>query len=142
EIKRNSFKIFLDGIDYYLEKRQETTNREEQEIHSKTESSTLTRKDQKRIEAELRQKKFQSTKNILKEITELEKEISLLEDDEKKFEADLIDEKIYSNPQLIKQTQTAYNSVRENLQKRLSRWEKLNHDLLEIERKFESLLFS
>ncbi|MFA6024960.1 MAG: ABC-F family ATP-binding cassette domain-containing protein [Ignavibacteriaceae bacterium] len=140
EIKRNSFKIFLDGIDYYLAKREESLNFEEQEIRTKVDSSILTRKDQKRIEAELRQKKFQSTKHLLKEIADLEKEISLLEDDEKKYEADLIDEKIYSNPLLIKQTQAAYNLTKETLQKKLTRWEKLNHNLLEIERRFESPL--
>jgi len=140
EIKRNSFKIFLDGIDYYLSKREEILNQDEKDIRAKSDSSTLTRKDQKRIEAEIRQKKFQSTKHLLKEIADVEKEISSLEDDEKKLEADLIDEKIYTNPQLIKQTQADYNSVKDKLQKMLNRWEKLNHDLLEIERKFESMI--
>lgn len=139
EIKRNSFKIFLDGIDYYLSKREESLKNEEQKPASKTDSPTLTRKDLKRIEAEIRQKKFLETKDLLKEIDNLEKEIETLENDEKKFEADLIDEKIYSNVQRLKQTQSDYNLTKENLQQKLNRWEKLNHNLLQIERKFENL---
>jgi len=142
EVKRNSFKIFLDGIDYYLAKREEVLRESEIDQPIKAEGSSLTRKDQKRIEAELRHKKFQSTKHLIKQIEELEKEISRLERDEKKFEADLIDEKIYSSPQLIKQTQASYQLAKENLQTKLNLWEKLNHELMEIESRFESSLFS
>ncbi len=138
EIKRNSFKVFLDGIDYYLSKREESLKNEEQKPVSKSDSQNLTRKNLKRFEAEIRQKKFLETKDLLKEINNLEKEIEILENDEKNYEADLINEKIYSNVQRLKQTQSDYNLTKENLQQKLNRWEKLNHNLLEIERKFES----
>ena len=139
EIKRNSFKVFLDGIEYYLSKREESQNIKVPKSTSKSVSLIETKKDLKRIEAELRHKKFHATKDILKEITVLEKEIELLENNEKKCEADLMNEKIYTDPQLIRQTQTEYNLTKENLQKKMNRWEKVNHELLQIERKFERL---
>jgi len=137
EIKKHSLKTFLGGIDYYLSKRVEENEIHVDTIQLKNDSSPLSRKDQKRLEAELRQKKFQSTKELIKEVAKIESEIARLESEQKQCEADLMDEKIYSNPQLSRETQTKYQSVKETLQSRLHEWERLSDELSEIESKFE-----
>ncbi len=139
EIRKGIIKSFVGGIDYYLNKRLEVFNFDGQKDKLKTNpQNTLTRKEQKRIEAELRQKRYESTKDLIEEINKTEKSISLLEEKEKLLETELAMESIYSNPLLAKEKNFEYNFIKEKLKAELTKWEELSFKLSEIEKQFES----
>ena len=137
EIRKGNIKFFSGGIDYYLLKREEL-NLEESEVKKRNDSLIgITKKEQKRAEAEKRQAKYDATKNILPKIKELEKEIEHLEKEEKKLEQALADPKTYSEPQKAADLNKDFIKVKNELAECMNEWEELSAKLLEIESKFD-----
>ena len=137
EIRRKQFKVFDGGINYYLQKRDESLAEKPLEERANGDlKDQVSRKDQKRIEAELRKKKYDATKDIVKKIKALEEEIESLEQRYKKLELDLTDPNIFGNPAKAKETTVNYNSAKATLNKKISEWEKLSENLSDIESKF------
>ena len=137
EIRRKQFKVFDGGINYYLQKRDESlAEKPLEERANGDQKDQVSRKDQKRIEAELRKKKYDATKDIVKKIKALEEEIESLEQRYKKLELDLTDPNIFGNPVKAKETTVNYNSAKATLNKKISEWEKLSENLSDIESKF------
>lgn len=135
ELRNNSIKIFLGGIENYLIKKQEFDRKiEVEEKENQTEKS---RKDQKRIEAELRQKRYVATKEIKTKIEKLENEISKLELEKIEIENQLADPKIFSNPQIAKNTNSLYEKVKSDLENKYEIWSSLSNQLEEIEKQFK-----
>lgn len=135
ELQSGELKVYDGDIDYYLYKK--NVIEEKQNVQAeKTNLSSLTKKDQKRIEAELRQQKYQQTKDLIKSIGRIEEEISRLENEQTNLETELGDEEIYSNPILSKEKTKRYESVKLELKSLLQEWEQLQEKLLEIEEKF------
>lgn len=138
EIKKGSFRCFSGAIDYYLQKKSEEVTEEAYDAKSsKNDLSVYSKKEQKRIEAELRQKRYQSTKDLKKEIGIIENRIAALEERQKTLEDELADVTIYSNSSLIKSKNADYNSVKEELKKLVDDWTSLNEKLEDIEGQFQ-----
>ncbi len=137
EIRKNSFKIFLGGIDDYLYKRKQIIESEKAgSIKKQVADDSVSRKDQKRIEAEQRQKKYLATKDIIKQINQLEEKIDTLEKKEKELEENLADEKVYSDPQALKETTSNFNQTKIELEAAIEKWQKLSEELTNIEKQF------
>ncbi len=138
EIRKGEVRVFLGGIEYYLTKREEEANLDTgTQIIKNTEGDLVNRKNQKRIEAEKRQKKFNATKDITKKISQIEHEIETLEKKEKELEAILADPATYNNPQAAKEKNLEFINVKENLESCLSNWSKYSEELSEIEKQFD-----
>lgn len=143
DIRKSGLRIFNGDIDYYLYKRKEFLE-EENNYSKKTDSSTnnshnddsVSRKEQKRLEAELRQKKYQATKDLTKEIEKIEKQISLLEDEQKSIQTKLVDPDFYSNPEEVKQTNKRFKEVEKELEELLQNWELKTEELNKILNQF------
>ncbi len=136
DIRKGVIKNYPGDIDYYLSKREELKLTEINKFKKSVNNDSISRKDQKRIEAELRQKKYSATKNLVKRIFELEKEISKLEILNKQLELNLIDPEIYSNPEAAKETTKKFSETKVELEDVLLQWEKLNEELANIESQF------
>ncbi len=131
--KEGKTNIYPGGIDYYLSKRKD----EDIIVKSRQDNDDkLNKKDQKRIEAELRQKKYLHTKDLKKEIEGIEKDIEKCEDLKSNLEVELTREDVYSNPELAKEKNMEYENVKNRLEVLYSKWTLLNHDLEEIEKSF------
>jgi ATP-binding cassette, subfamily F, member 3 len=136
EIRDQKVKIFLDGIDYYIQKRKEIA---EQPVHIENiNEQKTTRKDQKRIEAEIRQQKFKLTKHLKADLTGCEKKIEEFEKIKQKLEADLSDSSIFSNAQLAKEKNIEYDRARISLEKEYELWTELTNKIEEIESAFDA----
>ena len=136
EIRNQKVKIFLDGIDYYLQKRKEIT---EQPIHLiNINEQKTTRKDQKRLEAEIRQQKFKLTKDLKADLSTCEKRIEKLEVLKRKLEEDLSDSGIFSNAQIAKEKNIEYDKTRISLEGEYELWTELTHKIEEIESAFDA----
>lgn len=135
ELRNNKVKIYLGGIDDYLAKRLDV---EKQEIKSQIESTNdKSRKDQKRLEAELRQKKYKATKELKTELEKIENDIAQLEEEKKKLEILLADPKTFSSPQLAKETNSKYEFTKNELESKYERWTTISQKIEEIEKQFE-----
>ncbi|HEY6905969.1 MAG TPA: ABC-F family ATP-binding cassette domain-containing protein [Ignavibacteriaceae bacterium] len=135
EIRKGIIKNFEGGIEYYLRKRALIT-----EDYLPKEMippiGQVPRKNQKRIEAELRQKKYTATKNLIEKISELEKKISELEEKEKRFEKELTLPATYSNPEKAREINFEFLESKKELEKVLAEWEKASIELNRIEQQF------
>lgn len=139
DIRKGNLKTYPGDIDYFLSKRELASLERDIDIDvikNKSEVSNVNRKDQKRIEAELRQQKHKATKDILKEISKVENQISNFEIKLKDLETKLADPTIYSNGETAKQTTNDFNQAKSNLDSAMKKWEELNEKLIEIESQF------
>ncbi|MGA8262888.1 MAG: ABC-F family ATP-binding cassette domain-containing protein [Ignavibacteriaceae bacterium] len=137
DIRKGSLKMYDGGLDYYLSKRaEELTSRENVSAKNIHAQDNVSRKEQKRIEAEQRQKRFRATKEIIQKIGELEKQISGLEVKETELENKLADEKIYSDPVTVRDVTSEYNKVKEELNYKMAEWSRLSEELQKIESQF------
>jgi ATP-binding cassette, subfamily F, member 3 len=136
EIRKGQITIFQGGIEYYLDKKQHTEIEEVSETMKRSEDLNTSRKDQKRTEAELRQKKYTATKDLIKQIDKLEKEIGIFEKRQRELEKILIDPRVYSNPNEAREKNLEYIQTKELLDKTIMDWEKLSEDLHNVEKQF------
>lgn len=137
EIRRGSFKVFPGGMDYYLQKREEENESLQADKKSKTAADDqVSRRDQKRIEAEQRQKRYAATKHITKKIDSVEGRITVLEEKVKQLENILAEPSTYDNPALAREKNTELNTSKAELEKLVSEWGELSEELAEIEKQF------
>jgi len=138
EIHPGSIRMYNGNIHYYIEKKEEEAQQAvEAGKKSEQDNSGLSRKEIKRIEAELRKKKFRSTKGIVEKIQGIENAIEKTEVKVKECESLLSDPETYANPQASKDITTQYQQSKKELQNLLEEWEKLHGSLAEIEKQFE-----
>jgi ATP-binding cassette subfamily F protein 3 len=136
EIRKGEIKIFPGGIEYYLEKKQLTEIEEESVRLKKISDLSGSKKDQKRIEAELRQKRYLATRDLIKKVNILEKKIETLEVKQKELEKMLSDPAVYSNPLEVKEKNHEYQQVKVKLDSTINEWEKYSEELHNVEKQF------
>ena len=135
-IKDKTLKIFPDGIDYFLSKRIEIIYDEEKEKTAEKNLPGASRKEQKRIEAELRQKKYLATKDLIKSVDALELKISELEKRETRVEKELSNPDIYKTPETLKEKNLELKKIKKELEQLLKQWEIRTSELHKAEEKF------
>lgn len=137
DIRKGTIKLYPGDIDYFISKRSEFSDSSTESNYEIKEKKVFSnRKDQKRIEAEIRQQKHKASKDVVKSISNLESVITKLESEYKELENKLADPEIYLNGEVAKQTTSRFNNVKSELDLALLKWEELNKTLLEIESQF------
>lgn len=131
EIRNHKIKVFPGGIEYYLQKRIEDFNKQEE-----TKSPLLknNRKDQKRVEAEMRQKIYIQTKSLKQLLNKCEDDIIKLEKLKSNLEVELSDPSVFSNPSLAKEKNNEYESIKNQLNLSYNNWTDLTNKIEEIEK--------
>lgn len=135
ELRNHSAKLFYGGIDYYLEKRNNELSSQKQKKISET---SFSKKDIKRLEAEIRQEKYRLTKDLRKQLEKCEQTISNLENEKNNLENELANPEVFSYPKLAKEKNQAYNNVKKELDKEIELWAALSDELDRIESHFSS----
>lgn len=139
DVRNQKIKIYMGGIDYYLEK----FNSENSELilynkkNINSDSISKNKKYQKRIEAEKRNKKHQATKLLNTEIGLIENRISELEIEQKDLLNKLNDTSIYSDGLQIKNINTRLKELNNQINQYLAKWEILNEELNDILKQFD-----
>jgi ATP-binding cassette subfamily F protein 3 len=140
DIRKGHLKTYLGGIDYFFSKRDFSSLERDGSIavkESKAVVNQVNRKEQKRIEAELRQQKHIATKDLVKEISKWEEKINLKEIEIKDLENMLADPAIYNDGIVAKETTSKFNKAKSELDSATKKWEELTEKLLEIESQFQ-----
>ncbi len=146
EIRNGRLKVFSGDIDYYLEKSNPQSlinsgnelDRSFNSAQNKIETKENKRKEQKRLEAELRQKKYKATKNLINQINDIETSINLLEEKKEIIEKELADPAIFTNPNVAKKKNIEYEQIKSELDKSFDSWTELSAKLEEIENNFRT----
>lgn len=137
EVKNNSISEYYGGIDYYLLKKEENADAPLSMNSNIVKTNKVSRKEEKRIEAEKRRKEFQATKKIKDSLADIELQIEKLEIKKADLENDMTKEEIYSNPDLSKKNKIEYGQVRNKLEELYDTWtdfsEQLENTLQELE---------
>lgn len=139
DIRKGNLKTYLGGIDYFFSKRDFSSLERDGSTklkENKTVVNPVNRKEQKRIEAELRQQKHIATKDLIKEISKWEEKINLKEIEIKNLENMLADPAIYNDGIVAKETTSKFNKAKSELDSATQKWEELTEKLLEIESQF------
>lgn len=137
EIRKELFRLYYGGIDYYLDKKKELSDNEKNNLLNIQTSTSGGRKEQKRVEAELRQQKYSATKELITEIRTLENKISQLEVKKTTIEKELGEPSVFSNPILAREKNTEYSLTKQNLEELINRWTDLTVELEKIEQSFQ-----
>jgi ATP-binding cassette subfamily F protein 3 len=141
DVRNKNIKIFEGDIDYYLFKTNffEENNSQLKQI-TVDEEKKENRKDRKRLEAEVRNKKHEATKDLKKKIDTCENRISELEAEKEILEKELMDEKIYTNAETAKAKTSRYEKIKNELEKNYEEWTTLHDELEKIEESFNKML--
>jgi ATP-binding cassette, subfamily F, member 3 len=131
EIRNHKIKTYPGGIEYYLQKRVEESNNQEE---IKIQSLRTNRKDQKRVEAEIRQKIYSQTKDLKQSLQKCEEDIEKLEKLKDSLEIELSDPLTFTNPHLAKETNSKYENVINQLNYCYNQWTELTNKIEEIEK--------
>lgn len=139
DVRGKAIKEFVCSIGEYLRRVEEAEKlREAAELKTAAQKNAGdSRKDQKRIEAELRQQRYKATKDINARIKNTEELISSLESKIATVEAELADPDLFTQPGLAKDKNKEYNELKQQLENTLKEWETLAVQLAEIEKQFE-----
>ncbi len=131
EIKNKKSVLYYGGIEYYMAKKEEYDAPEA--VRTSSETAKSGKKDQKRLEAELRQKKYTLTKDILAGIKLLEAEIEKLEEEKELLERNLGSPDFYSDAQTARTSTLRYEQIKKILDTKIEDWSVLNEKIEEIE---------
>ncbi len=137
EVRDNRLKIYYGDIGYYLEKKEEEEQVTSAPKQAPKENGKVTRKEQKRIEAELRKKRYSLTRDLKKNIETAEKALEENEAKKSRLEEELADPEIYNNPGLAKEKNLEYGKIKETLENLYEKWAGLQEELEEIEKSIE-----
>ncbi|NUN08170.1 MAG: ABC-F family ATP-binding cassette domain-containing protein [Ignavibacteriaceae bacterium] len=136
DIRHGELRYYPGGISYYLDKRKEEQQEESrQTVNNLARDEKDDRKSKKRLEAELRQKRYSLTKDLKKTITKLESDIEKSEAEKKELELQMADPESTLKAN-FKDLGIRYNQIESVLTQKISEWEKLCTELEEIEKEF------
>lgn len=132
EIRRGSFRVFPGTVEYYLQKRgEEMMERNEIAATSRKQEAeaAANRKDQKRLEAELRNKRYKATKEINDRIAKLEAEIEKFEVEIAALESEMAGEHFFDDASEAMKKTDAYQKLKDTLEKKMDLWGELQIEL-------------
>ncbi len=141
EVKDGQLTIFEGNVSEYLRKREEMAEKENAVQHvahalqPAVESSRveLSRKEQKRLEAEKRQERSRRLGPWLKKATEAEGMIEKLEEEKEALETKMADSELYADQNAWTNTSKEYDACKRRLERWYSRWEEAQEKIDEYQ---------
>jgi ATP-binding cassette subfamily F protein 3 len=140
EFRARTIKEHLGGIEEYLARREITSVDQAfarppiELVPGASADDAVSRREQKRLEAELRNRRYAATKELRSKIAKAEKEIAALEEQKAACDAELALPEVYSSSERARDVQARLREVSQKLGEQYTRWERLAHQLDEIER--------
>lgn len=142
EVQPEYIKTYLGNVSYYLSKKREENeanfnNQQSPQIASNKDTADpkpeLSRKEERRIEAQKRQAKYQKLKPLKKKIGKLESQIEKLEKRKREIEEAMAEPGFYDDGEQVKKTTMEYDKLKAELVEVYAKWESLAMEMSEIE---------
>ncbi|MFU8812603.1 MAG: ABC-F family ATP-binding cassette domain-containing protein [Balneolaceae bacterium] len=127
EIQPGYIKTWLGNVSYYLSKKQEERNEEQANDAQSSQQADngLSRKEQRRLEAERRNALSAKVKPLKKRLASIESSIEELETRKEEIETTMADSTFYDDPETVKEISLEYESIKQELGELLSKWEEV-----------------
>ena len=142
EVQHGHIKTWLGNVSYYLDKKSEenaTAQRiGDQRKPDKETGNNLSRKEQRRMEAEKRNALSKKIKPLKKRIEEIEKEIESMEERKSEIEEAMADPGFYDDPENVKSVSIEYETIKSGLAENLNKWEEVAGRIEFVEEQWEA----
>ena len=130
EVQPGYIKTWLGSVSYYLDKKREELEAENSDTSRNKSASTgdnsnLSRKEQRRLEAEKRNALSKKVKPLKRRLESIEKEIEEMENRKGEIEASMADPGFYDDQEKVKEVSLEYESIKTGLAENLSKWEEI-----------------
>jgi len=147
EVKDGRVTLYEGNVKEYLEKmailaekdkeRSQASSQEkaQQEDNGRGQEIRQSRKERKRLEAELRQQRAQLAGRWLKQVQEAESNIEKLEGEKEDIEALMADPELYSDEKAWTEASRKYEECKRRLDRWYDRWEKAQEEIEKIDAK-------
>jgi ATP-binding cassette subfamily F protein 3 len=132
EVRAGRIRTFLGNVSDYVEKKQreeEGSLRTGRTAEMPGQSPVLSEKERKRLEAELRQKRYAKTKPVQDEITAAEQMIASMEAEKASLESVMGSADFYREGMKAKETTSRYRVLQGELTAQYYRWDRLQREL-------------
>lgn len=125
EIQPGHTKTWLGNISYYLDKKSfdDTANPEAQQKTST--DKTLSRKEERRIEAERRNALSKKLKPLKQRLEKVESEVEAMEERKAEIEALMAETGFYDDSERVKEISLEYESLKTDLVEHMHKWEEI-----------------
>lgn len=142
EVRPDETNTFLGNVSYYLKKVQQREEQEQQETAPSPDEhgdgQELSRKEQKRLEAQQRQQKYNRLKPFKKQMNPLEKYIERKEARKDEIEELMAESDFYDDAEQVKELTMEYDKLKAELVEKYAEWEELALKISAIEEEFSS----
>ena len=145
EVQPGYIKTYLGNVSYYLQKKEEQDEAlkvEEDKQDSGNGQSTggregsLSRKEERRIEAEKRQQKYRQLKPVKNKLDKIESRIEKLEKKKSGLEEAMAQDGFYDDSEQVKEKTMEYDKLKAELVEAYAEWEELATEASQIEEQF------
>lgn len=137
DVQPGYIKTYLGNVSYYLTRKQEEAEAKSAQPApqkaSKEDNNQLSRKEQRRIEAERRNELSRRTKPIRKKVEKLEKEIEEKELRKAEIEEEMAKPDFYDDAENVKKFSLEYDQLKADLTDHYSKWEEYQSRIEAIE---------
>jgi ATP-binding cassette subfamily F protein 3 len=140
EVQTNRVRTYLGNVSYFLDKKKEEAETQknsgvsEQAKSASSDDGSLSRKEQRRIEAERRNKISKEVNPIKKKLEKVEKEIEQAESRKNEIEALMAEVDFYDDADRVKKTSLEYENIKMDLTDKYSKWEEYANRIEAIEK--------
>jgi ATP-binding cassette subfamily F protein 3 len=129
EVKNHSITAYLGNISSYIEKKKSEQVATATPLKPNIETAAISRQEQKRLEAEERQRKYSLTKHIKEQVVKIEKEIGEKEKRLQECEEMMACPGFYDNAERVKTISVEYKNIGYELHPLYASWETLNNEM-------------
>jgi ATP-binding cassette, subfamily F, member 3 len=146
EVQPGYIKTWLGDVSYYLDKKSEERAAEDESAKSKIKKKTQTsadptegmsRKEQRRYEAEKRNALSKKIKPLKKRLEELENSIEEIELRKAEIEKSMADPNFYDDEDHVKEVSIEYESIKTESAEKMEKWEQIAGRIEHIETSFD-----
>ncbi len=139
EVQPGYIKTWLGNVSYYLDRKREQQENDGQSEKIKSDDSTgLSRKEERRIEAEKRQQKYKKLNPLQQKLDALEEKIEKREARKAEIEEAMADSDFYNDSDQVKELTMEYDKIKAELVEVYAEWEALAEQISKIEEEFSS----
>lgn len=127
EIQPGEIKTWLGDVSYYLDKKaeQEEISQPVPETSKESENNGLSRREQRRLEAEKRNRLSKKINPLKKRLQKLENEIEEYENRKDQIEEMMAQPDFYDDSEKVKEVSLEYEEIKQNLNESFNKWEEI-----------------
>lgn len=137
EIQPGKIKTWLGNVSYYLEKKAEDDNTHNDEVKEDSSKNGISRKEQRRIDADKRNILSKKVNPLKKRLSEIESDIESKEQRKAVIESGMADPSFYDDPANVKESSLEYETIKNDLAELLNKWEEIAGRIEFIESSYE-----